>query len=177
MSFDQSTLSNTHVKYDSVDVYSLALILCRALHKIFWAFSISCWVPEFWWSGTSLDNRVSRFSELINTSTSGVFSPLLPDLESSFFPKQQQRNALKDRTFHSNLCWDWTFNLLVVFSVSDVSMLFLSQWCLSQLVWGNLLAKVLDAICFNLLLSSVSTSPRTLKPYTQFFSLLKASQW
>ena len=35
MSFDQSTLSNTHVKQDSVDVYSLALILCRALHTIF----------------------------------------------------------------------------------------------------------------------------------------------
>ena len=95
MSFDQSTLSNTHVKYDSVDVYSLALILCRALHKIFWAFSISCWVPEFWWSGTSLDNRVSRFSELINTSTSGVFSPLLPDVESSFFPNTATTNCCK----------------------------------------------------------------------------------
>ena len=30
MSFDQSTLSNTHVKQDSVHVYSLALILRRA---------------------------------------------------------------------------------------------------------------------------------------------------
>ena len=30
MSLDQSTLSNTHVKQDSVHVYSLALILCRA---------------------------------------------------------------------------------------------------------------------------------------------------
>ena len=139
LSFDQSTLSNTHVKYDSVDVYSLALILCRALHKIFWAFSISCWVPEFWWSGTSLDNWVSRFSELISTSTSGVFSHLLPDLESSFFPIQQQRNALKDRTFHSILYWDWTFNLFVAFSAPDrPSMFFLSRWCLSQLVRQSL---------------------------------------
>ena len=29
MSFDQSTLSNTHTQKDNVDVYSLALILCR----------------------------------------------------------------------------------------------------------------------------------------------------
>ena len=96
MSFDQSTLSNTHTQKDNVDVYSLALILCRALHKIFWAFSISCWVPKFWWSGTSLYNWVSRFSELINTSTSGVFSsPLLPDLESSYLPLLTTTNYCK----------------------------------------------------------------------------------
>ena len=111
MSFDQSTLSNTHTQKDNVDVYSLALILCRALYKIFWPFSISCWVPEFWWSGTSLDNRVSRFSELINTSTSGVFSPLLPDVESSFFPNTATTKCSKGPylSFKSLLRLDFKF--------------------------------------------------------------------
>ena len=133
MSFDQSTLSNTHTQKDSVDVYSLALILCRALHKIFWAFSISCWVPKFWWSGTSLYNWMSRFSELINTSTSGVFSsPLLPDLESSYLPLLTTTNCCKlpYLSFKSLLRLDF-----VAFSVPDrPSMFFLSRWCLSQLV-------------------------------------------
>ena len=100
MSFDQSTLSNTHITQDSVDVYSLALILCRAHSHSIRSFelfiSISCSVPKFWWSGTSLDNWVSRFSELISTSTSGVFSsPLLPDLDSSYLPLSATTNCCK----------------------------------------------------------------------------------